>query len=447
MAAGPYRETVRSPDSDIPTAPGAFSALRHRNFLMFWLAGIVSNSGRFFQAVAVPLVIYELTGSAGWVGLAGFAQLVPMAVLGPLAGALADRYPRQRILLVTQSLQAVSSGLFVALWFGGVRSPTVYVVASVGYGITAGLNLPAWQAFVSELVPRDTLMSAITLNSAQFNTARLLGPTLAGVVIAAYGPGWAFTVNSVSYAATIAALLLIKLDRTAPEPDGRMRPWREFVAAIGYSRTKPGIVTAIATVTLIGFFGLASQMMSVVIAEEVFGRGERGFGEMLSAVGLGAIIASPIVAQLAGHYRRSTIQQGALLIYGAGILVAGLAPVFRVAQFGLFVMGAAHIASASTLNTAIQLQVDERVRAKVLSVYLTVLLLANPLGQLVLGQVIELIGPQQTYVGSGVALLAVSGWLAFTGRLAGLDAEDGEYEPSAAVEVHPSTPAPPRPRR
>jgi MFS family permease len=389
------------------------------------------------------------------VGLAGFAQLLPMSLLGPLAGAIADRYSRRKILILTQSLQAVASLGFVTLWFGGVRSPTVYVLASVVAGAAAGLNLPAWQAFVSELVPRDTLMSAITLNSAQFNTARLLGPTLAGIVIAAFGPGWAFIINSVSYGATVGALLWMRLPRVHPEPTERMRPLREFVATVGYVRTQPGIVTAIATVSLIGFFGLASQMMSVVIAAEVFDRGERGFGEMLSAVGLGAIIASPMVAKLAQHTRRSVIQQYALIGYGFGILGVGLAPNFRLAQVALLVMGMAHIASASTLNTAIQLQVDETVRAKVLSVYLTVLLLANPLGQLALGQAIDIVGPQQTYVLAGAVLFAVAVFLVATGRLAGLDTEVGTYEPAAAAEAHPSTPAPPmvsatrphRPRR
>ncbi len=429
---------------ELVEAPGAFAALGHRNFRVFWIAGIISNSGRFFQAIAIPLVVYDLTRSAAWVGLAGFAQLLPMSLLGPLAGALADRYARRRILIVTQSLQAVASLGFVALWFGGVRSPTVYVLASVVAGVAAGLNLPAWQAFVSELVPRDTLMSAITLNSAQFNTARLLGPTLAGIVIAAFGPGWAFIVNSASYGATEGALLWMRVPRVHPEPSERMRPLREFVATVAYVRTQRGIVTAIATVSLIGFFGLASQMMSVVIAEEVFDRGERGFGEMLSAVGLGAIIASPLVAKLAQRVPRSVIQQYALVVYGFGILAVGLAPNFRLAQVALLVMGMAHIASASTLNTAIQLQVDETVRAKVLSVYLTVLLLANPLGQLALGQVIDLVGPQETYVLSGALLFAIAAALMATGRLAGLDAEFGSYEPAAAAEAHPSTPVPPR---
>jgi MFS family permease len=424
--------------------PGAFAALSHPNFRMFWIAGIISNSGRFFQAVAIPLVVYDLTESAAWVGLAGFAQLLPTALLGPLAGAIADRYARRRILLVTQSLQGIAALGFMALWFGGVRSPTVYVLASVIAGAAAGLNLPAWQAFVSELVPRDTLMSAITLNSAQFNTARLLGPMLAGIVIHAFGPGWAFTVNAFSYLATIGVLALMRLPRVHPEPTDRMRPIREFIATVGYVRTKPGIVTAVATVSLIGFFGLASQMMSVVVAEEVFDRGERGFGEMLSAVGLGAIIASPVVAKLAGRTSRAQIQRYALVLYGLGIIGTGLAPTFRLAQLGLFFVGMAHIASASTLNTAIQLQVDEHVRAKVLSVYLTVLLLANPLGQLVMGQSMEVLGPQETYIIAGAALLVVALSLMATGRLEGLDTEGGTYVPAAAAEAHPSTPAPPR---
>ena len=427
-------------DTDV----GAFAALRYRNFRVFWVAAIVSNTGRWFQTVALPLVVLDLTGSPGWVGLAGFAQLLPMALLGPVAGALADRYARRRILIVTQTLQAGAGVVLMVMWFGGVRSAGAYVAASVLVGAAAGLNLPAWQAFVSELVPRHTLMSAITLNSAQFNTSRLLGPTLGGVVVATWGPGWAFTVNAVSYVATIAALVLMKLPRIHPEPDGRMRPLREFVETLGYVRTRPGIVTAVATVSLIGFFGLASQMMSVVMAEEVFDRGAGGFGEMLSAVGLGAILASPVVAQLARRHRRSTIQQVALVVYGGGILLMALAPGFRVAQLGMFVLGAAHLTSASTLNTAIQLQVDEEVRAKVLSLYLTVLLLANPVGQLAFGQVLEVWGPRETFAAAGAMFMVVALVLLVSGRLAGLDTSTGTYEPAAAAEAHPSTPAPPR---
>jgi MFS family permease len=424
---------------------GPFVAFRFYNFRTVWIGAVISNIGRWFQSVAIPLVIYDLTNeSAAWVGLAGFAQQLPTALLGPVAGALADRYSRRKILIVTQSLQAVASFGFVVMWSAGVRSPGAYVLAAVGTGIAAGLNLPAWQAFVSELVPRQYLMSAITLNSAQFNVARLVGPLVAGFVVNAWGAGWAFTINTVTYVAVIGSLIIISVPRIHAERTDRMRPIREFIATIGYVRTRPGIVTAIATVTLIGFFGLAGQTLSVALADGVFGQGETGFGWMLTSAGLGAVVASPAIAFMSHRVRRSVIQQNALVLYGAGIVVAGAAPWFVLSLFGLFLMGMAHIASASTLNTAIQLQVDESVRAKVLSVYITTLLLATPLGLLVLGQAIDRVGPRETYIASGVTLVVVAAILWATGRLRGLDQEVGGYEPSAVAEVHPTTPAPPR---
>lgn len=437
--------TEGATENDAAATPGPFAAFGFRNFRVVWIGAAISNIGRWFQSVAIPLVIYDLTdGSAAWVGLAGFAQQIPTALLGPVAGALADRYARRNILIVTQSLQAVASIAFVVMWSVGVRSPGAFVIAAIGTGVAAGLNLPAWQAFVSELVPREYLMSAITLNSAQFNLARLLGPLLGGIVVREYGPGWAFSINSVTYLAVIGALAIVSVPRIHATATDRMRPIREFIATIGYVRTRPGIVTAIATVTLIGFFGLAGQSMSVTLAEDVFDRPDTGFGMMLTSAGLGAVIASPLVAWAAPRVRRSIIQQYALVLYGGGIVLAGAAPTFLLSLLGMFTMGMAHIASASTLNTAIQLQVDESVRAKVLSVYITTLLLATPLGLLVLGQTIDRFGPRETFVVSGVALVVVAVALTLTGRLRGLDVEVGDYEPAGAAEVHPTTPAPPR---
>lgn len=438
-------DTATDDDAEASAGPGPFAAFGFRNFRVVWIGAVISNIGRWFQSVAIPLVIYDLTdGSAAWVGLAGFAQQIPTALLGPLAGALADRYARRNILIVTQSLQAVASVAFVVMWSAGIRSPGAYVIAAVGTGIAAGLNLPAWQAFISELVPREFLMSAITLNSAQFNVARLLGPLMGGIVVREWGPGWAFSINSVTYLAVIVSLTMVTLPKIHQAASGRMRPLREFVATIGYVRTRPGIVTAIATVTLIGFFGLAGQAMSVALAEDVFDRPDTGFGMMLTAAGLGAVFASPLIAWAAHRVRRSIIQQYALVLYGGGIILAGAAPTFGLSLAGMFLMGMAHIASASTLNTAIQLQVDESVRAKVLSVYITTLLLATPLGLLVLGQAIDRFGARETFVVSGVVLVVVAVVLVISGRLRALDIEVGEYEPAAAAEVHPTTPAPPR---
>ena len=414
-----------------------------RNYRLFWFGGLLSNTGRWFQTVAVPVVVFDLTGSAGWVGLAGFAQIMPMALMGPWGGAIADRFERRKVLLVTQLVQAVPAVGLALLWFGGVRSAAAYVAASVLVGVSAGLNLPAWQAIVADLVPRDRMLAGITLNSAQFNASRMIGPALGGAVVAWSGPGWAFLVNAVSYAAVLTGLALMRFERVHVPPPGPVRPVRDYLVAGRAAFANRGIRTALLSVAMIGFFGLSMQMLSVTVAEEVFDRGERGFGYFLSCVGLGAVLSSPFVAGAASRFRRSQIQSFAFLLYAAGTLVVAVAPVFVVALAGGFMMGSAHLTSASSLNTAIQLQVDEDVRAKTLAVYIAMMTAANPLGQLILGQLIDVTGPRWAYGASGMTFAAIGLWLTVGGRLSGLDAEVGVYEPSAAAGVHPSAPAPP----
>ncbi|MBT5580724.1 MAG: MFS transporter [Acidimicrobiaceae bacterium] len=421
-----------------------FSVFKHRDYRLFWIGGVISNIGRWFQTIAVPIVIYDLTGSAGWVGLAGFAQIMPMALMGPLGGAIADRYPRRKVLIVTQMLQAVTAGAMMTMWFSGIRAPGAYVAMSVVVGLTAGLNLPAWQAIVSDLLPRDKMLEGITLNSAQFNASRMIGPALGGIAIGAWGPGWAFFVNLVTYGAVLMALVMMDHRSEPPPPDGRMQPLREFVAAARYAAGVRGIRTAIAAVSMVAFFGLSMQTLAVTIAEDVFDRGERGFGLMLSCVGLGAVLTSPVVASIAGRIRRSRIQEVALIQYASGYLLIAFAPWFGLALVGSFIVGSAHLMSASTLNTAIQLQVDEAIRAKVLAVYLSVLTFSNPAGQLILGQLIDATNPRTAYALAGSAFIMIALWLAFRGHLEGLDSEGGRYEPASIAEVHPSTPAPPK---
>ena len=424
----------------------SFSVFRIRNYRLFWFGGLISNIGRWFQTIAIPIVVFDLTDSAGWVGLAGFAQIMPMALMGPFGGAIADRYPRRQVLLITQTLQAFVALGLMALWFSGVREAWAFVAISVLVGLTAGLNLPAWQAIVSELVPRDRLLAGITLNSAQFNASRMVGPALGGAAIAWFGPGWAFFVNAISYGAVLTGLALMRLDAVHKQPEGRMRPLREFADAARYAFANQGIRTAILTVSLIGFFGLSLQTLSVTIAEDVFDQGEQGFGWMLSSVGLGAVLTSPLIAAAAGRFKRSQIQQTALLLYAAGSLVIATAPVFAVALVGSFMMGAAHLTSASTLNTAIQLQVDEAVRAKVLAVYLTTLTASNPLGQLSLGQLIDRTNPRLAYTVAGVTYIAIGLYLLAGRRLRGLDVEAGEITEPFGGDVQPTAPAPPKPR-
>ncbi len=428
-----------------PVPPAAFASFGHRSYRYFWFGGFITNSARWFQYVALPAVVWDLTGSAGWVGFAGFAQFAAMALVAPAAGVLADHYSRRRILMISQSFMGVVAVAMALAWMQGVRSPAAYVALAAASGVGGGLNLPVWQAFVSELVPRELLLNAVTLNSAQFNSSRLIGPMLGGITVAAAGPAAAFWVSAAGVLVVLFALVRVESRRTASSTGiPSMRLIRNTVVVARYVRARRGLVVAFVAVALIGSVGLPIQILCVVFAEDVFDRGPGGFGFMLTMLGAGAVVAAPVVASLGGRVPRSMIQRVALLVYGTAVLALAVAPTFVSYLVPLALIGAAHLATASALNTAVQLQVDEERRTQVMSLYIMVLMSSNPLGQLALGQLIELIGPRPAFGLYGAALLAGTVWLDAAGWLRQLDLEIGKYSPDVMPEVHPTTPSPPR---
>ena len=322
--------------------------------------------------------------------------------------------------------------------------PAAYVALAAASGLGGGLNLPVWQSFVSELVPRDLLLNAVTLNSAQFNSSRLVGPMLGGITVAAAGPAVAFWISAAGAVVVLFALALVQSGQAVLAGTPSMRVIRNTLAVARYVRARRGLVVAFVTVALIGALGLPVQMLTVVFAEDVFDRGPGGFGLMLTMLGVGAVVAAPMVASLGGRVSRSKIQRVALVVYGAAVLALAVAPTFLVYLVPLAAIGAAHLASASALNTAVQLQVDEERRTQVMSLYVMVLMSSNPLGQLALGQLIEAIGARPAFGLYGALLLAGTAVLHVRGWLRQLDIEVGEYSPQVAPEIHPTTPAPPR---
>ena len=394
--------------------------------------------------MALPAVVWDLTRSPGWVGFAGFAQFTAMAVVAPVAGMVADHYSRRRMLMVTQAFMGLVAVAMALAWTQGVRSPAAYVALAAASGLGGGLNLPVWQSFVSELVPRDLLLNAVTLNSAQFNSSRLVGPMLGGITVAAAGPAAAFWISGAGALVVVLALARVRSGQAVLAGTPSMRVIRNTLAVARYVRARRGLVVAFVTVSLIGAVGLPIQMLTVVFAEDVFDRGPGGFGLMLTMLGVGAVAAAPMVASLGGRVSRSKIQRVALVVYGSAVLALSAAPTFLVYLVPLAAIGAAHLASASALNTAVQLQVDEERRTQVMSLYVMVLMTSNPLGQLVLGQLIEVMGARPAFGLYGALLLAGTAVLHGRGWLRRLDVEVGEYSPQVAPEIHPTTPAPPR---
>ncbi|CAN5221097.1 hypothetical protein BH18ACT4_BH18ACT4_07030 [soil metagenome] len=409
-------------DPDVSEGRGGLaSALRHRNFAFMWSAALVSNTGSWIQHVTVPYVLYRLTGSAAWVGFAAFAQFLPLVLTGPLAGSLADRFPRRRILLLTQSLMALGAFGLWAIWVAGARSPVLIVALVSISGVVACLNIPAWQAFVTELVPRSVLLNAITLNSAQFNASRAFGPAVGGLVLLSLGPGWAFLINGLSYAAVLAALMLIRVKPIERPQAARPAILREFAATIRYTRSQPGIWTCLLVVVALGLFGSPLFSLLVVFTDDVFHVGEAGYGLLSACQGMGAIAGTPFLAGQGNAMRRGRVTGAVLIVYGVAVAAFGLSPAYWVGAVALAVAGGAYMALASALNTTLQLQVDESMRGKVIAFYLMGLTAAVPIGALAQGWLVETVGPRPTVAGAGFLLVVAALALRVTDRFAAMD--------------------------
>lgn len=402
------------------------AALRYRNFALFWTGALISSTGGWVQNVTIPYVVFSLTKSETWVGFAGFSLLITAAIFGPVGGTLADRFDRRHVLLITQGAQAaVALGLW-GLWSAGVRSPGAIVALASLSGVFGGLMIGSWQAFVSELVPREALLNAVTLNSAQFNAARAFGPAIGGIVLALLGPSWAFLINAVSFLAVIVALLLMHLDRVVEKVSGRLRVFRDLRETVGYVRGSPGIRTCILVVAGLSFADSPLFQFVVVFAEDVFHVDTWVFGVLSAALGIGAILATPFVAGRGATIPRRRLVAGAMALNGTSLVLFALSPGAWAGFFFLMGAGAGYLAIASSLNTTIQLQVDEKMRGKVLSFYLLGVTLVAPIGALVQGVLVNAIGPRAAFSLAGGAFLALLVVLRATGVLRHLDRDTAQ---------------------
>ena len=302
---------------------------------------------------------------------------------------------------------------------------------------------------MSELVPRELLLNAVTLNSAQFNSSRLVGPMLGGITVAAAGPAVAFWISAAGALVVVFALARVESRQavsTAGAPS--MRLIRNTLAVARYirARARPGGRLRHRCADRIGRAAHPDAHRRVRRGRPSIG-GREDSDSMLTMLGAGAVVAAPVVASLGGRVPRSQIQRVALVCYGAAVLVLAVAPTFVSYLVPLALIGAAHLGAASSLNTAVQLQVDEERRTQVMSLYVMVLMSSNPLGQLALGQLIELVGPRPAFGVYGALLLGGTAVLHAGGWLRQLDVEVGGYSPEVVPEVHPTTPSPPRHHR
>jgi MFS family permease len=355
------------------------------------------------QTITVPYVIDQLTHSTLWVGVAAFVNFLPALAVGPIAGSLADRFPRKRILLVTQSVMMLVAFSLWALCSPHTATPVIILANLLVSATASGINIASWQSFVPQLVPREDMLNAVRLNSMQFTAARAFGPALAGLVLASLGAADAFLFNALSFVLVLVALLAIH-PRGVAAPSDFDRFIDHFRAGLAYVRARRALVLPVVTIVVLSFFGSAVIQLSEPIARHIFHVGAGRYGFMVAAFGGGAILGSMFTIGYGDVTRRSRVTIVGMTAFVVAQIVLGSAPTYGVALAGLAGMGIAYVLCAVSLNTSIQARVDESHRGRVLSIYLMGLLGGVPFGALTQSAIAEAIGLRATVIGAALVL-------------------------------------------
>jgi MFS family permease len=388
-----------------------FAALRVRNYRLFASGSLVSNVGTWMQRVAQDWLVLTLTGSAGALGITTGLQFLPLLLFSPVAGILADRYSKRQVLIVTQVALAITAGtLGVLAVTGVVQAWHVYVLAFL-FGAAAAFDTPARQAFVNEMVGPDQLTNAIGLNSASFNLGRVIGPAVAGGLIAWLGSGvtatgWVILLNAASYLAVIYSLTRMVGDELTPAiPVPRARG--QLRDGLRYVQSRPDIMLVMAVVFCAGTFGLNFQMTTALMATEVYGKGAGEYGILGSVLAIGSLTGSLLAARRAQSRQRLVV--GSALVFGACVVVAGMMPSYLSFAIFLPLVGFTALTMITSANAFVQLAAAPQMRGRVMALYMAIFMGGTPVGAPALGWVAEHFGARWTLIGGG--LLTVAGTL------------------------------------
>jgi MFS family permease len=393
-------------------------ALRHRNYRLFFTGQSVSLVGTWMTRVATSWLIYRLTGSAWLLGVLGFAGQVPTFLLAPVAGVLVDRWDRHRVLVVTQVLAMIQSAMLALLALTGVITVTQVVILSVFQGLINAFDMPTRQALVIHMVDdRADLPNAIALNSSMVNAARLIGPSVAGVLIAWVGEGVCFLVDAVSYLAVIASLLAMRLALPA-RPTRPHRVLGELVEGFRYATGFVPILALLALLALVSLMGMPYAVLMPIIASKVLGGGAHTLGFLMAASGLGALLGALYLASRHTVLGLGRLIPAAVVALGVGLIGLSQSRLVGLSLALMPVIGAGMMIQMAASNTVIQTIVDEDKRGRVMSFYAMAFVGMTPFGSLVAGALAQRFGAPLALLIGGVICIAAA--LAFLAKLPAL---------------------------
>ncbi|MGO8813688.1 MAG: MFS transporter [Terriglobia bacterium] len=384
-----------------------FRALRHRNYRLFFIGQIISLVGTWMQSIAQAWLVYRLTKSPLLLGLVGFAGQIPVLIFAPLGGLFADRHSRHRIVIATQTASMLLALILSALTLlGHIQVWEVLVLAAL-LGIVNAFDIPARQAFIIEMVVPEDLINAIALNSAMFNGARILGPAVAGITVAAIGEGWCFFANGMSYIAVIVGLLLMTI--TPRKRSGRVVSGLESVLeGFRFVRQTGPILALLLLLAVVSLTGMPYAVLMPIFADKILHSGPRGLGLLMGSTGVGALAATLVIAA-----RREVRGLGRWILYastgfGVSLILFSFSRSMPLSVALLLPAGFCMLIQMASSNTLIQTMVPDELRGRVMSVYSMMFMGMAPFGALLAGAIAHRVGAPLTVAVGGVVCIAGS---------------------------------------
>ncbi|MEO0184318.1 MAG: MFS transporter [candidate division WOR-3 bacterium] len=368
-----------------------FLALGYPNYRLWFFGQLVSLFGSWMQTTAQGFFIYELTHSPAYLGYVGFAAGLPTWLFMLYAGVIADRVPRRNIMLFTQTTMMILAFVLATLTFTKIVQPWHIIILALGMGTANAFDAPARQAFVRELVEPEAMTNAIALNSAMFNTAIALGPAAGGVIYAALGPGWCFTINGLTFIAVIGALLAMKL-KIFNIPKTENSPFKDLKQGIRYTFSHTTIRILILTIAVIALFGTSFTTLLPAWAVRILSGDARTNGFLQTARGLGALTSALFIASLGIFNFKGKLLTVGTFLFPVFVLLFSLNNNFVLALVFLFCAGIAQILIMNLCNALVQIQVAEEIRGRVMGIYTFVFFGLMPFGALWIGTVAQISG-------------------------------------------------------
>lgn len=383
-----------------------FSALKVRDFRIYWFGMLVSLVGTWIQTVTQSWLVFKLTNSTFLLGLAGFLGLIPVFLFSLLGGVVADRFNKRKILIWTQSIFMLLAFILAIMTQFDLITPVQIMAIAFLNGTVMAFDAPARQAVIVELSGKQHLLNAIALNSAAFNSGRIIGPALAGLLVASIGISGCFYINGLSFTAVIAALLAIRNNHRAGETGRDNGLFGDIAEGIDYIKNHRDISVLIAMVGVISLFGLSYMILMPIFASDVLRMGVKGFGLLMSSAGIGALIAALLLARSRDLRYKGRYMIFSSMVLSLGLILFSLSRIYLLSVFMLAIIGWSSVTAVSLINNSLQMQSDDKFRGRVMGIFMITFAGMVPFGNLISGCLAQILGVWQAVMICGIILFA-----------------------------------------